>query len=108
MIFGSTIFECPHAQIKQDWDNGHYQWREITCRTYKALAAAPALHQDKEGFMQAEPVEILRNGEGLHLCCKQKNECYFARLIPRYDWAELKHYPLPKVKMRLSLQRSSS
>ena len=98
-IFVSTVFECPHAQIKQDWDNGYYQWREITDRAYRALAAQPMIYADDEGFMSAEPVEILRNGEGLHVCCKQTQKHYFARLAPRYDWSELKHYPLPTVKM---------
>lgn len=93
------IFECPHAQIKEDWDNGYYQWREITCRAYRALAAMPLIHQDAEGFMQAELIDTLHNGEGLHICCKQMNGHYFARLAPRYDWSELKYYPLPKVKV---------
>ena len=92
------IFECPHVQIKEDWDNGYYQWREITCRAYQALSLAPILQSDGEGFMTAEPVSILRNGEGLHLCCRQAKGHYFARLAPRYDWSELEYYPLPELQ----------
>ena len=102
IMCGRPIFEDPCPQIKQDWDDGHYQWREITHRAYLALAARRSLHADTQGFMQAEPVEILRNGEGLHVCCKQANGHYFARLIPTYDWEELKYYPLPKAQALLS------
>jgi len=102
LVFKRLIFEDPQPQIKQDWDNGHYQWREITCRTYRTLAAMPSFHREADGFMSAAPVDTLRNGEGLHMCCKQKNGYYFARLIPRYDWGELKYYPLPKVAVQIN------
>ena len=99
MIFERLVFEDPYPQMKQDWDNGHYQWREITHRAYQAIAAKPKVHSNSEGFMSAEPTEILRNGEGLHVCCKRKRDHYFARLVPRYDWDELKYYPLPKLSL---------
>lgn len=47
--------------------------------------------------MQAEPVDILADGEGLFVCCKQENGLYFARLLPGRDWWKRDYLPLPDI-----------
>ena len=91
------IYEWPHPQIDQDWDNGDHQWREITPLAYKELQTPP-LYADGDAFMQAEPVDILPNGEALYVCCRRADGYYFARLLPESDWWELERLPLPSVR----------
>ena len=89
------IYEWPHPQIDQDWDSGEHQWREITPAAYRELSQMPRLYTAEDAFMQAEPVDILANGEGLYVCCCRVNGYYFARLLPEGDWWELERLPLP-------------
>ncbi|MEM9088952.1 MAG: hypothetical protein AAGC93_09435 [Cyanobacteria bacterium P01_F01_bin.53] len=91
------IFEWPHPQIDEDWNSGQQQWREITYLAYKELkAAVPLRCEVKNAFMQAEPVDILPDGDGLYVCCKHENGFYFARLMPGEDWWKRDYVPLPE------------
>jgi len=47
--------------------------------------------------MQAEPVDILADGEGLFVCCKQENGFCFARSLPGRDWWKRDYLPLPDI-----------
>lgn len=67
-MYRAEIYEWPHPQIDQDWAAGQLQWREITPLSYRELKAAAALHESRDAFMQAELVDILADGEGLHGC----------------------------------------
>lgn len=87
-------FECPHPQIDDDWDNGEQQWREITPLTYQEMKAAAPLHREaRNAFMQAEPVDILPDGDGFYVCCKVEDGFYFARLMPGGDWWKRDYLP---------------
>lgn len=97
------ILEWPHPQIDQDWESGRHQWREVTPLAYRELKAATPLRQEStDGFMQSEAVDILANGDGLYVCCKQENGFYFARLLPGEDWWKRDYMPLPKTGMLAS------
>ena len=92
------IFEWSYPKIDDDWANCTAQWREIPPLTYRVLKdATPSLHQTTAAFMQAEPVDILADGEGLFVCCKQENGFYFARLLPSCDWWKRDYLPLPDI-----------
>ena len=95
----AQIFEWPHPQIDQDWEHGQLQWREITPLSYQQLKKAVLLrYETKKAFMQAEPVDILANGDGLYVCCKVERSRYFARLLPGEDWWKRDYLPLPETK----------
>ncbi len=89
------LYEWPHPQIDNGWDSGDHQWREVTPAAYIELSKLPRLYTDADAFMQAEPVDILANGEALYACCRRAEGYYFARLLPESDWWELKRLPLP-------------
>ena len=91
------LYEWPHPQIDLDWESGAHQWREITPLAYKELQQIPLLHTSSNAFMQSEPVDILSNGDGLHVCCRKVNGHYFARLLPGSHWEQHEHLPLPEV-----------
>lgn len=95
----AQIFEWPHPQIDQDWKRGQMQWREVTPLAYQKLkTAAPLRYKTRNAFMQDELVDILANGDGLHVCCKTENGSYFARLLPGNDWWKRDYLPVPEVK----------
>ena len=90
------IFEWPHPQIDEDWGNGHHKWREITPLAYQELRRAVPLRKvAANAFMQAEPVDILADGEGLYVCCKKERGFYFAILLPGCEWWMRDYKPLP-------------
>ena len=89
------IFEWPHPQIDQDWDNGDHKWREVTPLAYGDLKKVPLLHEAKDAFMQSEPVDILGDGDGLYVCCKRASGFCFARLLPGNDWWKRDYLPVP-------------
>lgn len=65
----AQVLEWPHPHIDNDWDNGKMQWREITPLAYRQLRqTTPLLHEAADAFMQAEPVDILPDGDILHVC----------------------------------------
>ena len=98
LMFTAQVYEWPHPQIDEDWERGELRWREITPLAYQELkAVASLLHEAADGFMQSEPVDILADGEGLYVCCKQEFGCYFARLLPENDWWKRDYLPLPDV-----------
>ena len=45
--------------------------------------------------MQAEPVDILADGDGLYVCCKRERGFCFARLLPDNDWWKRDYLPVP-------------
>jgi len=69
----------------------------VTPLAYQELKRIPLLYEAEEAFMQAEPVDMLENGEGLYVCCRKTDGYYFARLLPESDWWELERLPLPSV-----------
>lgn len=90
------LYEWPHPKIDEDWASGNHQWREITPLAYRNLQKdVPLLYTGQDAFMQAEPVDILQNGEGLYVCCRKVEGYYFARLLPESDWWELERLVLP-------------
>lgn len=90
------ILEWPHPYIDDDWDNGKHQWREITPLAYRELRqTAPLLHEAPDAFMQAEPVDVLADGDSLYVCCKQERGFYFARLLPSNDWWKRDYLTVP-------------
>ena len=91
----AQIFEWPHPQIDNDWDKGDHQWREITPAAYCELKKSPLLHEANDAFMQAEPVDILADGDGLYVCCKRERGFCFARLLPDSDWWKRDYLPVP-------------
>lgn len=92
----AQILEWPHPQIDDDWDSGQHRWREITPLAYEELKEAVLLrHETPNAFMQAEPVDVLGNGDGLYVCCKKENGFYFARLLPGEDWWKRDYLPVP-------------
>ena len=96
----AQILEWPHPIIDQDWDSSRHQWREITPLAYKELRTSGPLREDQmNAFMQAEPVDILADGDGLYVCCKRENGCYFARLLPGSDWWKRDYVPVPQVSV---------
>lgn len=67
-MFTAQMLEWPHPQIDEDWGAGRQQWREITPLAYKALrAAGPLRKAQPDAFMQATPVNILPDGDGLYV-----------------------------------------
>ncbi|MEM9008691.1 MAG: hypothetical protein AAGE59_34925 [Cyanobacteria bacterium P01_F01_bin.86] len=69
LMITAQILEWPHPQIDQDWDNGQRQWREITPLAYRELKQVTPLREEaSDAFMQAEPVDILADGDGLYVC----------------------------------------
>lgn len=44
--------------------------------------------------MQAEPIAILPDGDGLYVCCKKENGSYFARLLLGSDWWKRDYLPV--------------
>lgn len=93
----AQVLEWPHPQIDQDWDYGRHQWREITPLAYRELkGTVPLREETATSFMQAEPVDILANGDGLYVCCKKENGSCFARLLPGEDWWKRDYLPLPE------------
>ena len=98
------ILEWPHPQIDQDWDSGKQQWREITPMAYQQLQKEiPLLYIERDAFMQAEPVDVLADGESLYVCCKQEQGFYFARLLPGNDWWKRDYLPVPLPKAKTDL-----
>ena len=94
----AQIFEWPHPQIDKDWDAGCQQWREITPLAYRELRTSGPLQEDQpDAFMQAEPFDILPDGDGLYVCCKRESGSCFARLLPSSDWWKRDYVPLPEV-----------
>jgi hypothetical protein len=94
------ILEWPHPKIDRDWTSGRHQWQEITPLAYCELYRATLLlHEAENSFMQAEPVDILSNGDGLYVCCQKVDGYFFARLLPGDDWYRLDHLPLPSVNI---------
>ena len=92
----AQILEWPHPQIDQDWDGGDHQWREITPLTYRELkTVCPLREEQPDAFMQAEPISILPDGDGLYVCCKRENGSCFARLLPGGDWWKRDYLPVP-------------
>lgn len=92
------IFEWPHPQINQDWNSGHHQWREITPLAYQQLQLVSPLQQSlPDAFMQAELVDVLPDGDGLHVCCKRESGSCFARLLPAGDWWTRNNLPVPSI-----------
>lgn len=97
-MFTARILEWPHPCIDKDWTSGHHQWREITPLAYRKLKTDAQLRkQTPTAFMQEELVDVLADGDGLHVCCKQENGHYFARLLPSRDWWKREYLPLPEV-----------
>lgn len=93
----AQIFEWPHPQIDRDWNSGKQRWREVTPLAYRELKTSVQLrHEAIDGFMQAEAVDILGDGDGLYVCCKAENGRYFARLLPGEDWWKRDYLPLPE------------
>ena len=93
------ILEWPHPTIDEDWDAGRRQWREITPLAYHELMTVVALKHDvTNAFMQAEPIDILANGDGLYVCCKKENGSCFACLLPGEDWWKRDYLPTPQVE----------
>lgn len=93
------ILEWPHPYIDEDWNAGKHQWREITPLAYRELKAVVALkHDERSAFMQAEPIDILPNGDGLYVCCKRENGFFFTRLLPGEYWWKRDYLPTPEVK----------
>ena len=96
-MFTAQIYEWPHPCLDEDWAAGKLEWREITPLAYRELKAASVLlHEARSAFMQAELVDILADGEGLHVCCKREFSRYFARLLPAEDWWKRDYLPLPE------------
>ena len=94
----TQILEWPHPYIDEDWDAGRHQWREITPLAYQELrTSCPLREEQPDAFMQAEPVDILCDGEGLYVCCKRENGYCFARLLPGGDWWKRDYLPVPEV-----------
>ena len=92
----AKILEWPHPRINEDWDSGLHQWREVTPLAYQELrTTCPLREEQPNAFMQAEPVDVLGNGDGLYVCCKQENGYYFARLLPGEDWWKRDYIPVP-------------
>ena len=60
--------------------------------------AVPLRPDLPDAFMQAEPVDILADGEGLYVCCRQADGYYFARLLPGEDWWKRDYLPLPEIQ----------
>lgn len=95
----AQIFEWPHPQIDEDWNRGEQRWREITPLAYQELRTTVPLRQEAQNaFMQAEPVDILADGECLYVCCKREFGRYFARLLPGNDWWKRDYLPVPEVR----------
>ncbi len=93
----AQVFEWPHPQIDEDWERGELRWREITPLAYWELKESPLLHEAGDAYMQAEPVDILADGEGLYVCCKREFGRCFARLLPGEDWWKRDYLPLPEM-----------
>lgn len=90
------ILEWPHPQIDEDWNRGKHIWREITLLAYRELMSeVPLLYRTKNAFMQAEPVDVLADGDGLYVCCKRENGGCYVRLLPGNDWWKRDYVPLP-------------
>ena len=94
------IFEWPHPTIDHDWTSGKHQWREITPLAYRELKQIPLLYEAEDAFMQSDPVDVLPDGDCLHVCCRKTSGYYFARLLPSSDWWELERLPLPEMGAR--------
>ena len=94
----AQILGWPHPYIDEDWNTGRRQWREITPSAYQELrTCCPLREEQPNAFMQAEPVDILGDGDALYVCCKRENGFYFARLLPGADWWKRDYLPLPEV-----------
>lgn len=97
-MLSAQILEWPHPHIDNDWDTGRHQWREITPLAYRELRTLGPLREEQpNAFMQAEPVDILADGDGLYVCCKQESKACFARLLPGADWWKRDYVPVPEV-----------
>lgn len=97
-MYSAEIYEWPHPRIDEDWAAGQFQWREITPLSYRELkVAAVLLHESRDAFMQAQLVDILADGEGLHVCCNREFGRYFARLLPAEDWWKRDYLPVPEI-----------
>lgn len=98
LMHSPQILEDPYPQINDDWDSGNHQWREVTPLAYKELMTiVPLCHEESTAFMQSEPVDILPDGDGLYVCGKTENGCYFARLLAGEDWWKRDYVPVPEV-----------
>ena len=82
----TTILDWPYPTVKEDYESGDSQWREITEEAYDWFAEVlPPLRFDWSGHVCSEPYCHTAGGAGVYLGCIRRKDGdawrYIARLL---------------------------